>query len=103
MVAVRANQCPATASSSPWMSTRARTRRDRTAGDPHSEIMRHALISLLGNADTLLQATETGSGRTRAYPGVLATWQSDVVALSLITAVPRGTGLWVRRAMPAVS
>jgi hypothetical protein len=34
---------------------------------------------------------------------VLATWQSDVVALSLITVVRRGTSVRERRAMPAVS
>jgi hypothetical protein len=42
-----------------------RAEREQGAGDPHSEIMRHALIGLLGNADAVLHATETGSVRKR--------------------------------------
>jgi hypothetical protein len=37
-------------------------------GDPHSEIVRRALIGLLGNADAVLHATETGSARIGANP-----------------------------------
>jgi hypothetical protein len=40
---------------------------EQGTADPHSEIMRRALIGLLGNADAVLHATETGSGRIRAF------------------------------------
>ena len=42
-----------------------RAEREQGVGDPHSEIVRRALIGLLGNADAVLHATETGSGRSR--------------------------------------
>jgi hypothetical protein len=42
-----------------------RAEREQGADDPHSEIMRRALIGLLGNA--VLRATETGSGRIRTF------------------------------------
>jgi hypothetical protein len=41
-----------------------RAEREQGAGDPHSEIMRRALIGLLGNAYAVLHATETASGRS---------------------------------------
>jgi hypothetical protein len=40
-----------------------RAEREQGVGDPHSEIMRRALIGLLGNVDAVLYATETGSAR----------------------------------------
>jgi hypothetical protein len=51
-----------------------RAEREQGAGDPHSEIMRRALIGLLGNADAVLHATETASGRRRVnqpVPGLM--------------------------------
>ena len=67
-----------------------RAEREQGAGDSHSEIMRRALIGLLGNADAVLYATETASdrrGHIRLSP------KPDAVALSLITAGQRGIGV----------
>ena len=46
----------------------------------------------------ILQTTETGSGRIRAYPAVPSDQRSDAVASSLITAHQRDAGVWIRRA-----
>jgi len=50
-----------------------------------------------------LPATETGSGRIRAFSRQCLTVSSDAVTLSLSAASQRGTGVWVRRVVPAVS
>ena len=65
--------------------------------------MRRALIGLLGNAGAVLHATETGTGRIRSFSWQRLAVSSDAVALSLIAASQRGTGVWIRRAAPAVS
>jgi len=80
-----------------------RAEREQGAGDPHSEIIRLALIGLLGNADAVLHATETGTGRIRTFSCQRLAVLSDAVALSLIAASQRGTGVWIRRTLPAVS
>ena len=52
-----------------------RAEREQGAGDSHSEIMRRALIGLLGNADAVLYATETASdrrGHIRLFPNFYA-------------------------------
>ena len=54
-------------------------------------------------ATARLQATETGSGRIRAYPAVPSDYRSDAVDIESDYRSQRGTGVWVRRAAPAVS
>jgi hypothetical protein len=50
-----------------------------------------------------LPATETGTGRIRTFSWQRLAVLSDAVALSLIAASQRSTGVWIRRASPAVS
>ena len=50
-----------------------------------------------------LPATETGNGRIQAFSRQCLAVSSDAVALSLIAASQRGTGVWVCRVAPAVS
>jgi hypothetical protein len=56
-----------------------------------------------GETEADLPTTETGSGRIRAHPAVPSDERSDAVESSLITAHQKGTGVWIRRAAPAVS
>jgi hypothetical protein len=71
-------------------------KRDETTNVPHD---------CLHGQDTMpiLQATETGTGRIRTFSWQRLAVLSDAVALSLIAASQRGTGVWIRRASPAVS
>ena len=50
-----------------------------------------------------LPATETDSGQIRTFSWQCLAVLSDAVALSLIAASQRGTGVWIRRAAAAVS
>jgi hypothetical protein len=69
-----------------------RARRDRAKAERPS-----------ASAAARLVATETGSGRIRAYPAVPDYYRPDAVELSLIAAHQRGTGVRVCLAAPAAS
>jgi len=58
---------------------------------------------MLEYANPILSATETGSGRIRTFSWQCLAVSSDAVALSLIARKSERTGVWIRRAAPAVS